>query len=135
MENYIIEQDISVICVAAESFPEGVQAAFDKLHSLLPSLGGRTTYGISYAEHLGKIVYKAAVTKLDIDEAEKLGCESFIIKKGTYKGIVINGFMNSIPQIGQTFQTLLQDPNLDPEGYCLEIYIDDTDVQCLVKLQ
>ena len=135
MENYIIEHDIRVICITAEAFPQGVQAAFGKLHSLLPSLEGRTTYGISYSEHLGKIIYKAAATELSIDESEKFGCESFIIKKGTYKGVVINNFMNNIPQIGQTFQTLLQDPDLDLEGYCLEIYINDADVQCLVKLR
>ena len=91
-------------------------------------------YGISYPDVTRKILYKAAVNMLNYDEPEKLNCETDVIKAGKYYSTILTDFMNNIPAISHIFNQLLQHPDLDPEGYCLEIYMNDKDVQLLVKL-
>lgn len=135
METYDLEQDIKVFYVQAESFPEGIKPAFDKLHSLLKSHTGRNFFGISYPERPGKIIYRAAVEESYNGEAEELSCPTFTIKKGKYIGVYIKDFMKNIPAIGNAFQQLLQDPQIDPAGYCLEIYEGMANVKCLVPLK
>ncbi len=130
----IIENDIIVCCIRAESFPGGVLAAHQQLHRLIPQKPGRNYYGISYPDVNRKILYKAAVNMLNYDEPDKLNCETDVIRKGKYYGTVLTDFMQNIPAIGNTFEQLLKHPDLDPDGYCLEIYINNTDVQLLVKL-
>jgi hypothetical protein len=130
-----IEKDVEVLCVAARSFPEGVKDAFDTLYNKFPSPGDRTFYGISYQGPDGHIVYKAAISLVEDKEAEKYQCETFLIKKGKYISETITDFMNNIPLIGLTFQNLLTDPRVNKEsGYCLERYINQNDVQCMVIL-
>ena len=87
MEKYYLDQDIKVFYVEASSFPEGIKPAYEKLHSLIKSPAGRRFFGISYPEKPGKIIYKAAVEESYPGEAENLGCETFIIKKGEYNSM------------------------------------------------
>jgi predicted transcriptional regulator YdeE len=135
MDSYKIEKDIKVFCMQAETFPDGVMAAYDKLHALLPPGDRRRFYGISYGDPNGKIVYKAAAEELQQGEGSRLGCEEFVIKKGNYLSTVIKDYMKDLPEIGRVFQKMLQHPQLDPKGYCVENYFNDTEVQCMVRLQ
>lgn len=130
-----IDKDTRLICIQASSFPEGVQAAHEQLHALLQGSGQRRFYGLSRPEGGGGIVYKAAAEELHEGEAEQLGCESFTIKKGQFSMIAIHDYMKHIESIGQAFTELLKDPCIDPQGYCLEWYISDKDVQCMVPLK
>jgi predicted transcriptional regulator YdeE len=134
MEKYLNEQDIKVLYVQAASFPMGVGGAFQKLHSLVPDAATRTHYGISHMNEHGQIVYKAAVEESFAGEAEKLGCETLIIRKGTYASKLLIDWKKDESIIGKTFQKLLQHPELDKKGYCLEIYKNGKDVLCLVPL-
>ncbi len=135
MESIFLEQDVKVFYVAATSFPDGIQEAYQKLHSLIGSPAGRRFFGISYPETPSKIIYKAAVEERYSGEGEQLGCESFVIKKGHYISIYIKDFMKDIPKIGQSFQELLTDHRIDPNGRCVEEYINDKDVRCMVRLK
>ena len=135
MESIFLEKDIKVFYVTATSFPEGIQGAYQKLHSLIGSPTGRKFFGISYSETPSKIIYKAAVEESYPSEGEKLGCETFVIKKGQYISIYIKDFMKDIPKIGQSFQELLADERIDPKGCCVEEYINDKDVRCMVRLK
>jgi hypothetical protein len=72
---------------------------------------------------------------MDDQEAEKLGLDRFLIPKGIYIGIEIPDFMNHIPEIGKSFKELLASPDIDPNGFCLEMYMGETDVRCMVKLE
>ena len=135
MESIFLEQDIKVFYVTATSFPKGIQGAYQKLHSLIGSPTGRKFFGISYPEMPSKIIYKAAVEESYPSEGEKLGCETFVIKKGQYISIYIKDFMKDIPKIGQSFQELLADERIDPKGCCVEEYINDKDVRCMVRLK
>lgn len=42
--------------------------------------------------------------------------------------------MKDISSIDKSFKTLLTDPRIDPEGYCVEWYLNAKDVQCMVRL-
>jgi hypothetical protein len=134
MENYILKEDISVICITATSFPDGVMAAHEKLHALFPFSTERKYYGLSRPDEQHVIIYKAAVEELTPGEAEKLNLEKFILKKGEYISIDIINFMNDIPAIGKAFQELLADPRLDPNGICVEWYYNETDVKCMIRI-
>jgi hypothetical protein len=135
MESFFLEQDIKIFYVTATSFPGGVMDAHQKLHSLIGSPTGRKFFGISYPETPSKIIYKAAVEESYPGEGERLGCETFVIKKGQYISIYIKDFMNDIPKIGQSFKELLADERIDPKGCCVEEYIYDKDVRCMVRLK
>lgn len=134
METITIDKDIKIMYVQATSFPEGVKAAHEKLHSLFPFSNERRYFGISRPEN-GIIVYKAAVEEIKDGEAGKFGLPAMVIKKGNYISIVIHDFMKDIPAIGRTFQQLLADPEIDPDGYCVEWYFNLQDVQCMVRLK
>ncbi|MEO6166207.1 MAG: hypothetical protein ABIO46_02995 [Chitinophagales bacterium] len=134
MEEYFLKKDITVMCVTASSFPEGVMAAHEELHSVFGSSGNRRFFGISHPDESGNILYKAAAEQLNEAEAIESGYEIFTIKKGTYYTEFIPNFCDDVQIIGKTFQALLKHPRLYPQGYCLEIYESDTDVRCLVPL-
>ena len=135
MESLFLERDIIVFHVKASSFPDGVLAAHQKLHSLLSSPVGRHFFGISYPEAPGKIIYKAAVEESYPGEAEKLGCPTFIIKKGEYISIYIKDFYSNVPAIGKAFEKLIADSRIDPQGCCVEMYESEKDVRCMVRLK
>jgi hypothetical protein len=133
MDIFIRNTDQTVFCITAESFPAGVKEAHEKLHAIFPPTSGRKYYGISYQNN-GNILYKAAVLSAHPNEAGKLNLETFTIRKGKYSGKVIKNFMEDIASIGSTFQVLLENIHIDPEGYCLEEYFGN-DVRCMVKLK
>ncbi len=133
MESYIIEHDIQVMCINASSFPEGVLAAHQQLHGLLADRNSRQFYGISWSEE-GKILYKSAAEMHFPEEAATYGLETFTIPKGVYSSKLLTRFMDNLSIIGDTFNQLLTNPNLDPNGFCLEMYLGTTDMRAMVKL-
>ena len=135
MEEYIINEDIKVVCATAESFPNGVLAAHQKLRTWFPPNGKRRYFGVSRPNESGVIIYMAAVEDVATDAAEKFGLTHFTIKKGTYISEMITDFMKDVSQVGKVFEKLLDEPNLDPNGYCLEMYINETDVRCMVGIK
>jgi predicted transcriptional regulator YdeE len=134
MEIKKLDSDIKVFYILAESFPNGVLAAHRKLHSLLPAESGRNFFGISYQNEKGDIIYKAAVEESYPGEAEKYGLETFIIKKGEYACETLIDWVKDESVVGKTFKKLLSDPRIDRNGYCLEMYLNNTDMECMVNL-
>jgi predicted transcriptional regulator YdeE len=135
MKPYFLNSDINVLCVTANSFPDGIAAAFDKLNSLIQSSAPRRVFGISYGDGNKNIIYKAAVEENSADEAAQLGCEKFTIKKGEYISEHIEDYMKNIPALGQAFREMCRDKRIDNNGYCIEMYLNNNkDVLCLVKL-
>jgi len=133
MDTITLENDIKVFCMQAKNFPEGIMDAFNALKALIPATETRTYYGISRPEK-GIIMYKAAVEELHDGEAEKLGLERFIIRKGRYISSTIQDYMKNTGDIGKTFQSILSRQDLDPDGYCVEWYFNNKDVRCMVRL-
>jgi hypothetical protein len=134
MERYTLDHDIKVFYVQAESFPDGIGAAYEKLHSLVDDPAERHQFGLSAPEN-GVIVYKAALEELNEGEGNKLCCETFVILEGEYLSITIYNFMKDIESIGNAFNELIANPHIDPQGVCIEWYLNEKDVKCTVKLR
>ena len=135
METIQLKQDIKVMYVTASSFPDGVLAAHQKLHSLFPFSTERKYFGLSRPENGGGVIYRAAAEVLESGEAEKLNLETIIIKKGNYVSVILHDYMKDLPAISNTFQQMIAHPDIDPQGYCVEWYLNDNDVQCMVRLK
>jgi hypothetical protein len=135
METITFDKDIKIMYITASSFPDGVLAAHQKLHSLIPFSTDRKYFGISRPENGDAIVYKAAAEELESGEAEKLNCETMVLKKGNYLSITINDYMRDISAMGKTFGLLTSQPGIDPQGYCVELYISDKDLKCMIRLK
>lgn len=134
MEKYHINKDITAIYITAASFPGGVMEAHQSLRALLPAADNRTFYGISHGSNNSTIIYKAATAEKYDGEAGELKCETFIIRKGAYISQRLHNWMQDTNIVAKTFRQLLQYPGIDKNGYCLEIYLNDNDMLCLVKL-
>ena len=134
METIKFDKDLTAMYVTATSFPNGVLAAHQKLHSLIPFSTDRKYLGLSRPENGGGIIYRAAAEELESGEAEKLGLETITLKQGNYISVTIHDYMKDIPAIGKTFDLLTSQPGIDPQGYCVELYLSDKDVQCMVRL-
>lgn len=134
MEIISLEKDIPVICIKAASFPDGVMAAHQQLHEKVPFTIERRHFALSRPENGGSIIYKAAGEELSEGEAEHYHLERMVIKAGQYVSTVLHDYMKNIPAIGQTFQQLIAQPGIDPEGYCVEQYLNDKDLLLMVRL-
>jgi len=134
MEKYTLEEDITVFYVSAKSFPAGITAAHEKLHSLIQPDGKRKYFGLSRPED-GVVRYKAAAQELSAGEGEKLGCKTLTIEKGEYLSILIPDYAKNIRQIGKAFDKIIAQPDIAPDGYCVECYLNDKDVRCMVRLE
>lgn len=58
-----------------------------------------------------------------------------VFKEGEYSYILIQDYMKDIPAIGKAFEKLTANPGIDPNGYCIEWYLTDKGVKCMVKLK
>lgn len=132
MKTIALDNTTCVYVVKASSFPAGIQQAFNKLYSMFPKNSKRKYYGISHPAGDGSILYWAAAEKL-ADDANDL--ETFIIQKGNYAVIDIHNFMKHPDKIGKAFGELIRHPQLDPNGACIEVYNEQDNVRCMVKLK
>jgi hypothetical protein len=135
METLIVEADIKVLCVTAKSFPDGIKEAFDKLHACVPQNRRGRLFGISRPNGKGEIIYKAAMEELYEGDAQKYECELCVIKSGKYIYLDRTDYEKDSEGIGKAFQVLVSHPNIDPSGYCLEWYMNERDVRCMVRLK
>jgi hypothetical protein len=133
MENYKLKADVPVFCVTASSFPDCVQEAFQTLEKMLPTMNGRTFYGISWLNENNEIVYKAAVNESYTGEAARYACEPFVIRKGDYLTETVMNWCDDTTTIGTTFKKLLADPRMDASYPCVEWYKSDKEMMCMVK--
>ncbi len=130
MEERIIKNDITALCVTARSFPEGIADAFEQIYSLMPSKD-RLLIGLSKPNREGSIIYKAGFELLEGESSVK-GLEEILIPSGNYLCHSIRGFAENPFLIKYAFDELLQDARLDPNGFCLELYVKPNEVWCMV---
>jgi predicted transcriptional regulator YdeE len=135
MKTSFLSKDIKTFYVTAASFPDGIMNAFQTLHKLLQGNESRNFFGISYPGKNGTIIYKAAVEELYDAEAEKSGCETFIIPKGEYLCETLIDWRKDMTVVGKTFQKMLADPRIDQNGFCLEEYLGEKDMRCMIKIK
>ena len=135
MQTIKIENDIKVFYVTANAYPNGIMDAHKKLHSIVPFSYQRKYFGVSRPENNSGIVYKAATEETFLGEAEKYNCETMVLSKGNYLSIILTDYRKNLPSIGNAFQKILSQPNIDPQGFCIEWYINENEVNCMVKLE
>lgn len=136
MELFHITENIEVVFLKASDFPNDVPATYEQLHALIPNTPNRRYFGISHPDKTGTIQYKAAAEILPSDDFTNTELQRFTIEKGMFSSIyIVNHFQDS-NCIGAAFQELLKQPQLDPNGYCLEVYKNytDLDVHCMVRI-
>ena len=134
METYNLSQDVRLCCFTAESFPDGVMAAFQRLNSVVADHDGRRLFGLSWPDDKGSMIYKAAVEERYPGEAEDLGAELYILKRGEYLGLEVHNFMDDIPSIGRAFRQLVDAPGVHPNTMGVEEYLSGTTVRCMVPM-
>lgn len=134
MNTINFDNDITIMYVQAATFPDGVMPAYEALHSKLPFSPDRKFLSVSRPEGNGEISYKAGAEILDNEEADKHGLPTLTLKKGGYVMITIENFMTDVSSVGRAFEELMQNPDIDPEGYCVEWYFNETDVHCMIRL-
>lgn len=133
MEHITFDNDITVFYVTAESFPEGISDAHNALHERVPFSTNRKFFGISRPE-TDVIVYRAAAEELRAGEAKELDLDTVVLRKGKYLCLTVNDYTHDKQGIDSAFKRLLAFPGLDPKGYCVEWYFNETDVKCMVRL-
>ncbi len=133
METITIDKDIRVLYVTATSFPEGIADALAQIHALVPEVPGRRFFGVSRPESAAVIIYRGAAEEMQEGEAERLHCDTLVLKAGKYFVLTVKDYVKDIQAIGRAFQTLLHRPDLDPLGYCVEWYYNDKDVHCMIR--
>lgn len=134
MELYLLENDIRIFYVEADSFPAGIGKAHEALYGLAKDIRTRTRYGVSRPDPTGTIRYKAGTAETYGGEGKRLGCKTLLIKAGTYKSLCILNYSTRSESIGEAFEKILREPDLDPQGYCVEVYEGDNSVRCMVRL-
>lgn len=134
MEAFSLDNDLTVYCVTADSFPDGVPKAHQALHALISYRPERKYFGLSWPAPNGSLIYKAAAEEAVPGELSNHNLEQKIIPAGEYLCVYVQDFMKDIPAIGKAFQQLIADPRIAPQGFCIEWYLSDTSVRCMVKM-
>ncbi len=134
MDSFTFQEDLPTYSVTASTFPEGILAAHQKLQEQLPPNDRRNYFGISWQQEDGTIIYKAAAEKMESDGDAISHLDTFVIKNGPYNSFYISDYMSNPESISQAFKLLLEQHEVDPKGYCLEWYVNEKDVKCMVPL-
>lgn len=133
MKRLTIDKDINVFYIQAKSFPEGVMEAHQKMHSLFTFSSDRRCFGISRPEN-GKVIYLVAAEEIEKGDLSQHNLKKITIPEGTYLSITIKNFRKDISSIKKSFDKIILNPDIDPNGYCIEWYQGMDDVICMVKL-
>jgi len=133
MRKIIINQDILAHCIKANSFPDGVLEAFQKLHSLIDFPQERRSFGISRKEN-EMIVYWAAAEAREQEDLKTTELTKFIIPKGVYISIEIKNIGDNFSLIKKAFDQLKLHAQIEPKGYCIEEYINMDEVICMMRI-
>ena len=126
-------EDIHVHCITASSFPDGVQEAHKALRSLLNDKIHYQYFGLSWPDRNDGLIYKAAAEESQEGELAKHSLEKMVILKGSYLFIDLVDFMKDLTAFGRTFQELIHDDRVDPNGFCIEWYLNENLCRCMVK--
>ena len=132
MDSFTFQEDLPVVCITATGGRSGAQQAMETLRSLLPFHERRQFFGLFWPGRDGG-TYKAAASTFDTDgQNELLG--RFAIKNGPYNSFYIKDHRSQPGAVEKAFEMLRGEHEVDPDGYCLEWFVNDQDVKCLVPL-
>jgi predicted transcriptional regulator YdeE len=132
MEETQIKEELRLFCIKAKSFPQGITLAFRELEQKLGGANGRSLYGLSRGDKNGIVYWAAALSRTG--EELPPGLEDIVIPPGTYLSKQLSNWRRNEAIIAQTFQKMLDNPRIDPDGYCIEKYLNNDEVVCMVKI-
>jgi len=135
MERIVLDHDIRLMTVRADSFPDGIQNAFGELQRRLPAGDRRMPYGVSKPEKDGTIVYRAGVASEGSNEAGAGTFETVVLRKGTYAAETVADWPSKVHTLSEVFARLLKHPHLDPATPCIEMYRSRTELVCMVRVE
>lgn len=132
IHEYKLERDLFLACEQANSFPEGILQAMENLQNKLHNKDSIQLYGISRPEEKKGIIYYSCAAIESEEEAQKYNLKFKTMKAGVYYSIDIENFHRDLTSIGKAFDKILSLNDIDPEGYCVEVYSGE-DVRCMVR--
>ena len=127
--------DIKIICLRVADFPRLIPETFRQLAGTLPIAGERDFYGIAYTNEAGQLVYKASAGEIIVDEGERLGLETFIIRKGYYEAERVCDWKKRPRAISRAFLRLERKVPLDNAHPFIEWYKSSAEMWCMVRIQ
>lgn len=129
------EEQLEVHFIEALEFPHDVRQAHESLHANFDYAEQRRYFGLSQIKNDGKLTYWAAVESRPEDDIRNLKLEKMNIPKGQYKCIELKNFMSNINGIGEIFNHLLKDPEIDTTSIAIEEYTRDGSCLCMMKIK
>ena len=97
----------------------------------LPSLRRRKFYG---TYHSDQEVYRACTAITDEKEPEKLGLSTWTIPGGKFVKEKVLDYANRVEIIGETFESMAQEYDLDPNRPSIEFYRSQREVILLLPI-
>lgn len=125
--------DLLLAACRAESFPNGIKGAWDRLEARIPSLKGRRFYGLTACEG-GELVYYAAVEVASEDEAATLGFPVLRVKGGRCVRVKLMDWSNRVGEISAIFDELMRNYRMAPNAPTIEYYRSRSELHLLVPL-
>lgn len=135
MITFHLINDIKIVCLRVAEFPRLVPETFRRLADTLPVAGDRDFYGIAYTNESGQLVYKASAGEIIVDEGERLGLETFVIRKGYYEAERIRNWKKRPLAIGRAFLRLEKKATLDNSHPFIEWYRSENEMLCMVRIK
>lgn len=135
MERIVLRENINILCLSAQKVPDSIADTRHQLREMIPHKEGRRFFGLSRPKADGSIGYAAAAEQLDTSEADILGLQEYTIPEGSYycRRVPIEG--DSRDAITAAFMHILEQPDVDPNGFWLEWYPSEVEVHCMVHIR
>jgi hypothetical protein len=132
MDTFMIEKDIPVFGFRVEKFPLEIKETFDRLVTII---GGfeQPLYGISWMEG-NEVIYYAMADDEIPGLAKHHAAEQRTIQKGNYLKVTVKDWLSKTDKLNAIFHEMMSDPRADLSSACVEIYKNDEEMYCLVKL-
>ena len=118
----------------AETFPDGIQAAWGKLEEMVGSLRGRRFYGITVPEE-GELAYYAGVEPRDPDEIAAFGLPTYEIQGGKFARVRLFDWEEYLDEIPSIFGFLMKNYPMQDHGPTIEYYRSQKELHLLVPLE
>jgi len=124
--------ELDLMYIQATSFPEGVEEAWRKLESRLPTIKRRKFFGTSRL--VGeKIEYRACVVPSDESEPSRLGLDTFTIPAGNYASKNLVDWTKQT-QIKTIFEELSSKYTVDSSRPHIEFYRSQKELVLMVPI-
>ena len=117
----------------AETFPEGIPGAFQRLEARLPAPRGRKLYGVARAAGCA-MEYHAGVVAEDDGEGARLGLPEMTIPAGPYARTTLMQWEERKAEIPAIVDFMIESVDHDPSRPVLELYSTSFELQVLVPV-